>query len=284
MSTARCPGNNHKGNRNLRCKQHWSILCNARDRDGVEIGTFFPRSSKISETRSLGQRLKKKRSPSFFQPSPTLGWVKFVPHTIWILYGLVELGCGGLGWDVNNLFRKSGTLRGRDRYFARLCYVGIVDLEYGYGILTGLTEVPGTSYRTHRSFGYGMEVSQNSQKFRVRYTSTRTPGIVARAHRSYRSFGYGYECRTELTEVPGTYGYRCCTEFAEVPGTGNTRVNTRLKGAKNNKLTGETITIYIHIHNACMSYTANGILHNTLTPKATGYAIRLRGSDFHVSI
>ena len=39
-----------------------------------------------------------------------------------------------------------------------------------------------------------------------RYTNVvpHTPGIVARAYRTYRNFGYGNECRTELTEVPGT--------------------------------------------------------------------------------
>ena len=75
--------------------------------------------------------------------------------------------------------------------------------------LTELTEVPGT----------GTEVLQNSQKFRVlwygRTELTKVPGryqnavpvprvFVARAYRAYRSSGYGHECRTELTEVPGT--------------------------------------------------------------------------------
>ena len=56
--------------------------------------------------------------------------------------------------------------------------------------------------------GKGMGVLQNSKKFRVRVESvlevTEAPGIVARAHRTYTSSGYGHECRTELTEVPGT--------------------------------------------------------------------------------
>ena len=56
--------------------------------------------------------------------------------------------------------------------------------------------------------GKGMGVLQNSKKFRVRVESvlevTEAPGIVARAHRTCTSSGYGYECRTELTEVPGT--------------------------------------------------------------------------------
>ena len=77
-------------------------------------------------------------------------------------------------------------------------------LRYGYGCVTELTEVPGVC-------GAGV---QNLQKFRagIKWLCTRTPGIVARSYRSYRSSGYGYECRTNLTEVPGT---------------GNTRVNTR---------------------------------------------------------
>ena len=77
-------------------------------------------------------------------------------------------------------------------------------LRYGYGCVTELTEVPGVC-------GAGV---QNLQKFRagIKWLCTRTPGIVARSYRSYRSSGYGYECRTNLTEVPGT---------------GNIRVNTR---------------------------------------------------------
>ena len=86
---------------------------------------------------------------------------------------------------------------------------------------------------------------KNSQKFRVlwhgRTEHTEVPGryknavlvsrvFVARAYRAYRSSGYGYECRTELTEVPGTGAkviqnsekfevlwYRR-TELTEVPG------------------------------------------------------------------
>ena len=77
----------------------------------------------------------------------------------------------------------------------------------GYGSLPELEEVP----------GMGMDVLQNSQKFRV---GTRMlypypyPGIFTRAYpypgycatgvQTYRSSGYGYECCTELTEVPGT--------------------------------------------------------------------------------
>ena len=88
--------------------------------------------------------------------------------------------------------------------------------------LTEVTEVPGK----------GMGIFQNLQKFRVRvrkcYRTRRISGhgrtqltevpsryknavpvprvFVARAYRSYNSSGYGYEiqCRTELTEVPGT--------------------------------------------------------------------------------
>ena len=63
------------------------------------------------------------------------------------------------------------------------------------GILTELTEVSGT----------GMDVLQNSQKLRAGTKMLYPyPGYVARAYRAYRSSGYGYECRTDLTEVPGT--------------------------------------------------------------------------------
>ena len=79
--------------------------------------------------------------------------------------------------------------------------------SYGYGILTELTEVPGT----------GMKALQNPQKFRVGTRMlypcpypypdilqghTRTPGIVTRAYRTYRNSGYGHERLTELTQVP----------------------------------------------------------------------------------
>ena len=68
---------------------------------------------------------------------------------------------------------------------------------------------------------------KNSQKFRVlwhgRTEHTEVPGryknavlvsrvFVARAYRAYRSSGYGYECRTELTEVPGT-GQGCAYDW-----------------------------------------------------------------------
>ena len=75
--------------------------------------------------------------------------------------------------------------------------------------LTELTEVPGT----------GAKLLHNSQKFRVlwhrRAELTEVPGrykntvpvprvFVAQAYRAYRSSGCGYQCRTELTDVPGT--------------------------------------------------------------------------------
>ena len=74
-------------------------------------------------------------------------------------------------------------------------------------------------YRTYRSFGYGYEsvaeltgvpgiVARASELTEVpgRYKNVvPVPRVlVARAYRAYRSSGYGYECRTELTEVPGT--------------------------------------------------------------------------------
>ena len=64
-----------------------------------------------------------------------------------------------------------------------------------------------------------MDVLENSHKFRVlwhgRTELTQVPGryknavpvprvFVARAYKADRSSGYGYECRAELTEVPGT--------------------------------------------------------------------------------
>ena len=89
--------------------------------------------------------------------------------------------------------------------------------------LTGVTEVPGE----------GMGIFQNFHKFRVRLrkssTTSRTSGYCGAgvqysqkfragtkhaepvpwvlwpwAYRTSRSSGYGYECRTELTEIPGT--------------------------------------------------------------------------------
>ena len=74
---------------------------------------------------------------------------------------------------------------------------------------TELTEIPGT----------GTKVLQQFQKFRILWhrrteltevprgyktCCTRTPDIVAQAYRTSTGSGYGYECRTELTEVPGT--------------------------------------------------------------------------------
>ena len=42
------------------------------------------------------------------------------------------------------------------------------------------------------------------------------------------------------------YGYGCCTELTEVLGTGNTRVNTRFKGAKKQRIN------WCNHYNACI--------------------------------
>ena len=135
--------------------------------------------------------------------------------------------------------------------------------------MTELTEVPGRytnvapvprvlwhRRRTYRSSGTGMNVVQNSRKFRVR--------VIQYSQK----FRIRYGSLTELTEFPGRYAneapvpwamWHGRTEPSEASGTGidakgegNTRVNTRLKGAKkNNKLPGET-NIYINVYNACI--------------------------------
>ena len=104
-----------------------------------------------------------------------------------------------------------------------------MDSGQGYGSPTELPEV----------LGAGMDVLQNSQKFRVlwhgRTELTEVPGGYKRcwwhgAYRTHRSSGYGYECATELTEVPGTgmkglqnfhqfwVLWHGRTELTEVPG------------------------------------------------------------------
>ena len=76
-------------------------------------------------------------------------------------------------------------------------------------------------YKTHKKLGTGMNVLKNKQKGAYRYKGlTEVPevaGIAARAYRTYRSSGYRYDCRTELTEVPGT---------------GNTRINAHPIGGE----------------------------------------------------
>ena len=80
-----------------------------------------------------------------------------------------------------------------------------------------------------------MEVSQNLQISGTVYECcTRTPGIVARVYITYRRFTYGYEYRTKVAEVPGTV-MDVVQNSQKFPGTGNTWLNTRLKGTKNNK-------------------------------------------------
>ena len=79
-----------------------------------------------------------------------------------------------------------------------------------WGSYTERTEIPGTvreCCRTHRSSRYCDTGLQNSQKL---YMVKMIPGIpvprgfVALVYRMSGSSGYGYECRTGLTEVPGT--------------------------------------------------------------------------------
>ena len=77
-----------------------------------------------------------------------------------------------------------------------------------------------------------MEVSQNSQKFRVlwrgRTELKRVLGGYNNAapvprvswhgeDRTHRSLWYGYQCRKELAEVPGT-GMKVLQKIPEVPG------------------------------------------------------------------
>ena len=103
------------------------------------------------------------------------------------------------------------------------CYKGIPGPRVLCHSLTQVTEVAGKGmgvlqklkkfrvrvwkcYRTHKSSGYCGTGVQNSEKFRA---GTKNAVPVSRvlwygAYRAYRSSGYGYECRTELTEVPGT--------------------------------------------------------------------------------
>ena len=88
-------------------------------------------------------------------PNYISNWLS--PHKMWV--GMVPL-------------RKLINLSKFQVIFRRSCSVGMVYSGYGYGSLAELTEVPGT----------GMEVLQNSQKFRVRHGSL-----------------------TWLTEVPGRY-------------------------------------------------------------------------------
>ena len=135
-------------------------------------------------------------------------------------------------------------------FYSRLCPAGFVYSGYGYPCITTLQSSPGT----------GMKHLQNSQKFRIWYTNAvpiplPAPGYFykgipvpwvlshGRSELNEKS-GYGYECRTELTEVPGTgkypgYGfgrtlqntafsladpgtgiYGSLTELTQVPGTG----------------------------------------------------------------
>ena len=79
----------------------------------------------------------------------------------------------------------------------------------GYGSLTELTKVPGT----------GMEVLQNSQKFRVLWHGRTELKFWVGLKMLHPSPGYLWHGRTELTEVAGT-GIKCRAELTEVPGTG----------------------------------------------------------------
>ena len=73
------------------------------------------------------------------------------------------------------------------------------------------TRTPGIApraYRNHRSFGYCMEVVQNSQKSRVSLLqeflteTTEISGIVRMWYRTHKSIGYDIQCDTR---TPGTF-------------------------------------------------------------------------------
>ena len=68
----------------------------------------------------------------------------------------------------------------------KVVFCGVLYCACGYASLSEPIEIPGT----------GMQVLQNSQKFRVR---------VWKSYRPHRSSGYGYGSLTELTEFPGRY-------------------------------------------------------------------------------
>ena len=137
----------------------------------------------------------------------------------------------------------------RSSYVTRVSCHGPTELEQVLG--TGMNVVHNShknlhkfrvrvwmSCRSHRFPGY---VLQNSQKFRVGIrTLYPYPGY----------FGTGVQLRKVRVRVwiscttrqRSSPGYGCCTELTYVPGTGNTCINTRLKGAKNNTRTNETKT------------------------------------------
>ena len=83
-----------------------------------------------------------------------------------------------------------------------------MDSGWGYESLTEHTEVPGTGIEVLQDSqvpGTGMEVLQNSQKFRVGIRMFYPyPGYCDTGVQNLQKFGYGYECRPQLTEVPGT--------------------------------------------------------------------------------
>ena len=58
-------------------------------------------------------------------------------------------------------------------------------------------------YRTNRSLGRGIEVTQNLQKLRVGLVTLYPVPVPAPGyfHRPHRSPGKGFECATELTEA-----------------------------------------------------------------------------------
>ena len=87
---------------------------------------------------------------------------------------------------------------------------------------TDLPEVPGTykhavpvprvfvapAYRTSRSAGYGYGcLAEVTEVLCMVIPEVNTPGMVLCVpyrQNENRKFGYGCECRTELTDVPGT--------------------------------------------------------------------------------
>ena len=138
-----------------------------------------------------------------------------IRHELYLFRGLYS-SRGVCGFKVRVLYMEYG---GPDRTYR--------NSGYGYGSL----------YRTHRSSGYGMEALQNSQKFRVgiRMLCSFTVRVL---------WPPGVQ---KLQKFKFRIRLRICTYLTEVPGTSDTRVNTRLKGAGNNKLIGE-----IYIYNSCI--------------------------------
>ena len=105
---------------------------------------------------------------------------------------------------------------------------------YGYGSLTGFTEVPGIvtwAYRTHRSSGW---VQKTLYSYPVNCVTERTeltevPGTGMNVLQNFQKFRVLWYGRAELPEVPGRYRnavpvprllWYGRTDPTQVPGTG----------------------------------------------------------------